>query len=1469
MPHINRIRLVNVNFNDAKNMYDDFMMNFNGKSATYDLKNTGGKSLLLLMLLQTVLPNTYLKKEKPLKNIFLGGNTKRTSHCLVEWILDEGYEYKYMLTGFCARKRQNNDDTNDNNINGDNNKLEIDYYNYCYFYNKENSNDIKNIPLSKNDIDGKTYLSYDKLRQLLNNLKKDKYPVEIFDNRKDYMNHIEYYGLISAEWKLISQINVSENYIEKYFKENKTSRKIIENFLIKIIDNINIKNNDISEDILSNTLIDLKDNLMKFRKESDNKKEYLQVKELYKKLIQKNVNLNEKLSEMENLYKKAFEAYSFNLNERNNLNLKIKDENQKIDELNNKNNELSKSNEILKIDKLYNSIRRLENEREKLKIELDKTLVRKNDVTKKLELAKSQNEYIEYKESKLKADKIQIQIEKTYENDDDIKKDYGIYGYNYKLKLGEKIKETENELERYIKLRDEKNEEKKLAKEKENNVRDNCSKIKRDIENLEKEIEKFQKDINIITSEISNDGKVELLLNVEQSIISEKAKLESNNQNFLNNSEIVENLNNKNIHNSNEIEKIKIMKSIDAEKIGLAQEKINKYENNKKSIEKLEKTFKSDNIDTLQENLELLLQDIYKKKNLVQIDKQIIEKKLELIEKYNMIIPNEDIILLKERLEKKCSYVISGVEYLMDKSEEEKTDVLNDNSLFVYSIFVDNDSFYKIKNGQINIDTQNLVPIASIEVLRGRKKYTDDNFIFPIKKEVYQNLTNSNIEEYKAKLVKKIYSLSDEITKIKQKEDEIVEFRNEVREFLKEYSKEAVDNLYGNKNNLQKELEYKENQIKSLLNEIENNKEEILKLSNENNKLENESKLLKLLIDNLEDLHELQVKISGSRDLLIQKRNDCVVLEDDLAQKCNDYAIIEQDLEELREKVRTTGILKDKYSEEFKKLNSFNETEMLNKSFEEIKAYYEALNEKMADSQTEIEGFKEKYELYMRNMEKCKDNIEQNHLTIEYFSNQNSDFEKVPKIDIEQLEDDINKLSIYLDTQNSYITNKESEYNKLKGQIELSIENLKEKGTQYLEKSCIQDDFKIDEEIANNNEKFKLNKKEIKNLLSKISDIDKKIKDLNIECSGLEIFITDKNIKTIDIDVSLLLRNEIYSYNKIKKESAKLDKEVESYKDDFTNYIKYIKEHVNEFFIKQDIIDDVQEIKVPENVRECNIIGEGLNKILDIFDERINHIDMALANLEKYQENFITKCFEKAEMVVRDLVKLPGLSKIKIGGRDINIIKLDLFEYEREEKIRKIRDYIFNIIKEMEEKPEDMNKEQLNEKLSSTSLVSQIINMDKACVKLYKIEDVQSHSTYKRWEDDLGSDGQVNAIYFMFAVCIISYISMLTRKDASNKCKKVIIVDNPFGATSAVFLWNVMFEILKENNVQLIAPGHNINSQIVSMFEVNYVLKHEFYGDDKKSVVVDKEFRTEDNINNMSFEVIEGNQQSMFDSNLF
>lgn len=147
MPHIKSIRLANVHFNNATQFYDDFKMELGGKNATYDLENGGGKSLLLLMMLQTVLPKSYLRKEKPIILLFQGGKD-RTSHVAVEWILEEGSGYKYLLTGFCARKRKGSGEPAGREVSEEENlkSADIEHLNWCVFYNDNKITGIKSVP---------------------------------------------------------------------------------------------------------------------------------------------------------------------------------------------------------------------------------------------------------------------------------------------------------------------------------------------------------------------------------------------------------------------------------------------------------------------------------------------------------------------------------------------------------------------------------------------------------------------------------------------------------------------------------------------------------------------------------------------------------------------------------------------------------------------------------------------------------------------------------------------------------------------------------------------------------------------------------------------------------------------------------------------------------------------------------------------------------------------------------------------------------------------------------------------------------------------------------------------------------------------------------------------------------------------------------------------------------------------------
>ena len=60
MPQINRIRVNNVKYNFGTQFYDDFIMRFNCRNTIYDLANGGGKSLLMLLLMQNMIPNCTL-----------------------------------------------------------------------------------------------------------------------------------------------------------------------------------------------------------------------------------------------------------------------------------------------------------------------------------------------------------------------------------------------------------------------------------------------------------------------------------------------------------------------------------------------------------------------------------------------------------------------------------------------------------------------------------------------------------------------------------------------------------------------------------------------------------------------------------------------------------------------------------------------------------------------------------------------------------------------------------------------------------------------------------------------------------------------------------------------------------------------------------------------------------------------------------------------------------------------------------------------------------------------------------------------------------------------------------------------------------------------------------------------------------------------------------------------------------------
>ena len=84
MPHINRVRVNNVRYNFGTQFYDDFIMRFDCKNVLYDLANGGGKSVLLLLLLQNLIPNCTLDDKQPVEKLFRGEGGSTVIHSAPE-----------------------------------------------------------------------------------------------------------------------------------------------------------------------------------------------------------------------------------------------------------------------------------------------------------------------------------------------------------------------------------------------------------------------------------------------------------------------------------------------------------------------------------------------------------------------------------------------------------------------------------------------------------------------------------------------------------------------------------------------------------------------------------------------------------------------------------------------------------------------------------------------------------------------------------------------------------------------------------------------------------------------------------------------------------------------------------------------------------------------------------------------------------------------------------------------------------------------------------------------------------------------------------------------------------------------------------------------------------------------------------------------------------------------------------------
>ncbi|MBE5964997.1 MAG: hypothetical protein E7252_08770 [Lachnospira sp.] len=1435
MPQINRIRVNNVKYNFGTQFYDDFVMRFSCKNTIYDLANGGGKSVLMLLLLQNLIPNCTLDEKQPIEKLFRTGSGSSTIHSLIEWKLDSCYikdNYKYMTTGFCARKAKDSGSENDAKDTAN-----IEYFNYCIFYRSFGDNDIKNLPLSN----GEERITYNGLKAYLRDLEKNdlNVSVKIFERKGDYQKFLTEYGIFESEWEIVRGINKTEGHVRTYFETNyKTGRKVVEDLLIEEIIQKSFTNRiggTDDEGTMAKTLLDIKDKLIELSKKKS-------VISDYDKQI------------------KAMEDFS-----------------QTLDSF----NEMFVKKETLKSRLINNYIAACgvlkKNDAKLLELEEERNTLAQDQLAKQRVIAAAK-----VKEDKDNLDKLKNYIEVCYSKKDKLDKD------NQTIKQELLLKEIANQYADYMDYQNKRDEVKAIV---DNRLRDFkdiknelaqlasakkalndklISDATKDLEDLTKKYEKIHAKLNELKKDdVAFEKSIAILEAKEEDLQLLVTELEAKLPDMLGQQMAIS------MDYSKELMELCDMEAELMDELNVLK---NRYENAKAEVADLQKEMLENgcNMRLYKEQLEAVkasrgeskevsnrlskVYDVYKDKDNLEMlykkalkdvtDKEMSLKRLteykESLERGLYPLEGEDYLRLKNYLEETYGQeVLTGDEWLKTLPITVRRDVIKRIPFIMYS-FVVLEDFERIKTDVV-IPTLNrgsyAVPIIGEGILRETRHAVNSDYVIFGMKDLSFLHDEARLEKELKLATEELDALEDEFTKEKSKY-EVIE---KDYQFVLLYNNSHEENE-SRLSEQEEQYTSKYNEalsIASLLEEKLNSKETLLK--NIYDKINNLSGDLaevtkdKDIYKNIIELNaELDKKYANMQAIKASKQETnakLAVIKADIENVSKEESSIKQEVIALEERLdainKEWALVYASYYDENTEFEAMDEVD--DSKFKGLKSIIEGEAKDVNDKLALIENYEASMNKVLRDIEYRGfkfDELKEKYEADELKPIAISELVLIKK-QINALEKEISDMSSEIDAQNALM-------NRLEGSISHAINNYNEKYGEY-------EDVNLD----NPKRYIEENTQLLKGIEAKLKEMSLAIK--NIESAKAEAGIVKKDLERIlvnsDItvpDVSSISEEYILdsydNYEDNQKEFALLIKQEYKKKDSFEKdklRLKDVLMSVGGFELANEISTS---ISLPKNSAEISELKENIKATNECIALERDRIVKSIEDMEKIKDNFENRCIQTCTNIKSELDRLPKLSKITMDNEVISIIGLQI-PYVKEEMFKdRMSAYINETVTGAESfKDADERLKYIRNRLAWKKLFSVIVSdMNAIRLNLYKRERIKDQSRYLRYEEAVGSTGQSQGIYIQFLIAIINYISNINAlAKTEGLVGKVIFIDNPFGAAKDIYIWEPIFKLLKTNHVQLIVPARGATPAITGRFDVNYILGQKLVDGKQQTVVVD------------------------------
>ncbi|MGN0614475.1 MAG: hypothetical protein ACI4JB_11325 [Porcipelethomonas sp.] len=1405
MPSISRVRIVNLRYNDDSRIIPDILFSFENSerqtvNTLLELENGGGKSVLVQLMLQPVIPNASVQKRK-ITDYF----QKSSDHAyiLVEWKLDRSSDH--LLTGIAIAASQNTDENNESRS--------VRYFTFINHYdNFGDKLDIVNFPLTEMVGSRMNVAQFSKVRDMIKSSSRAKhFPSE---KVKSYQTSLESFGIMHKEWNnILVKINEREGGIENFIEAYKTTDDLLNNFIIPGISNTNDRRDTESA---------LETMFLNYAGSYADKNNKLQLREDISGFIGRLNEFQSTVRELWNLSDKSTHAVRELFDYIFSLRAFITELEGTIARLETQREKTENKKHHIKAEELSAMYHKYADELESVTEQAEKA---ENEMNEALE----NRDYYEHMIQVLEAAEIYQRLTKAQNDAEALSEqkrqleNQNMSGYSAQLRyslflatnhaLSEadcKLSELDAEIAGKQSLRSDLTDEINSYKSEQSSVKTSADSLSGQRDLLDENISRGLERLNItITRMLDGSFDKEEIEDARSNFNNEIKSLSEKIQAIDKESDL---LTARSMANQESLSELNTERQIISQDMQKINESLDAYCDKYKEVKGIVSGFSmADSYIFSDEPKKYISTHIAETGDELQKFRrrfEMLEEQLENAEKGTLHLPKSAIEYLAST---GVSYQ-TGSAYL-NQHEGLRTKLLENEPLVAFSIIAADHKARRAILEAVSYDSwiAAAIPVFTLEDIDRFTNASGENgyrFITAYSHEYFGDPASysENISRMISAVKENISVLENRLSEQQKKQKILIDFdyssdfekNNNIRmDELKKRSEEITDESERLRSDL-KSIAGRQSEIRNKLTDLSEKKSNV-----------------KLKIQQFEDIcrdieryYKIAAEISGKEQMLreiagklLSLQSELELLNNQLAELTEQKTVLENSCAEYR-----TVIADSKNTEQ---------TEVIEKSYLQLKTEYDQLRSEYSDDMQSIEirlsALRDEISELSRELDNT--DVSQTEYSKTAYSSESlkAAKENKKKFDIiwqEKVENhsNLNARSVNLSEKRDDI-----------------LEEISKFGSEVLPKSEISGDF--GKRIQ-----------ECKNEISEVSQKIDKTKDMLRIYSGdlsraekISLNKADPYPERKPVTLGL-------SENMIEDIRAKIESCANALKKAEAAALKQIDESMKPFADKNSLFMSVSASyrEFIENSGSGDwyfTLNEKLEKDISTFESRRAQLDIALKDVEESRRQLVDNCLQRSRKLYEDLNLLTIKSKVKIFGQLRQMIKIDLPEVMEESTAPQINmnQYIDDCVKEFLSLPEheDFKKrENLAHKyMGLRRLLNCYISKEDIPVRVYKIDRTPQSSTFRSWEHSLkaNSGGEKFVVFFALVLSMMNYSRGIS--EALKQSSGVLILDNPFGPISSSHLLNPMFDIAKKFHIQLICLTHLGNAEIVRCFTNVYQLK--------------------------------------------